>query len=279
MAKVVRLVINSSDRNTTRFPTSADFEVDLRQLEIQNVYEVKRAYAAIPIAEPHVTAGRDRLYIRTEEGQEIVARLPWGRYPDVKTLAYETTNAIRAATQRLFGDQVVFRCYVGTMGRLFLTAPLAFCVRTREYQESKHVDGHPYHRMLNDSAARVLGFSSGTVGESLATGEFWASPTPIDLYAVPAPCNALEMDEAVIVRVEGMSAQRSNNPVIDRSFAVLHEGRQIDALPTVHHSNPKMGSLTKLHVRLFRMNGDQFDTNGHDVTLHMDMVLSDRHSS
>jgi hypothetical protein len=76
-----------------------------------------------------------------------------------------------------------------------------------------------------------------------------------------------------------MFGQRSNTAIIDRSFAVLHNGRQVDALPTVHHSNPKTGSLTKLRIRLFRMNGEVFETSGKEVTLHMDLVMSDRHGS
>jgi len=253
-----RVVVDSSSRNATRFPSAADFELDLSSLELTDVVELRLVHAALPFPEPHFTAGRDALHV--DGGDAPVCLLPRGSYTNAVALCSELSEALR----RDMGPG--FSAYATRHGRVALSSFTPFTVLTVSPVQASDGRGFPVYPPLPASASAVLGFANRTGGQV-------ALPVGNQFVAVADNTPLSRVDDVAIVRLSDACAVKSDAPSFDRAFAVLHgDTRVADAPPTVHSNDPARSTLRTLRVRLQRRDGSQFDTDGRDVTLHLDVV-------
>lgn len=234
-----RIVLDSSVRDKARFATSDRFDADLTELELRDVKEIKLVYASVP-PEPHIAVGRDRLYVRSD-GVDFVVVIRRGRYSAARTMASQVSLHL----QQTVTNATMTAIYYGA--GIKITSDAAFSL----------LDGP-------DSAARVLGFfTPATSALEVASHVLYADSQPMD--------SSDGSDAVAVVKIDGVHGMRSNSAVMDRAFAVLHDGRVIDPM-TIHGSNPSEPFVKRLSVSIVRRNGDRYDTGGRDVTLHLDVV-------
>jgi hypothetical protein len=251
---VVRLVLDSASRNATRFPSSNDFEAHLGHLDLRDVARLSVVYAAVPFPEPHVTGGRDALQI-----DGATCTLARGAYADVAHLCREATEALR----RDVGPG--FAAAPSRLNRVTISADAPFTLRTSEpYVDAR---GHAGHRPLRGSAAAVLGFSTNVDHVAVREND--------GAYVVAADHAPLSTaDQVAIVRVREVQGLRSDSDHFDRALAVVHADRAVDTLPVSHTNDPPCRQLNALRVTVCRRDGSLFDTDGRDVTLHLDVVVA-----
>lgn len=251
-----RVVIDSSARNPDRFPSSNDFETDVSHLYLDDIVEIRLVYASVPLPEPHVSRGRDLLYL--DGGASPTVKLTRGKYDSAAHLCRELTLSLR----RDAGPG--FTAYVTRQGRVAIASFTPFTVNTTSPFKSKDSKGFAQAVPLTGSAASVLGFAIGAPQPALPVeNRFFA-------IAEHAPLN--KVDEVAIVRISHVCGVKSNSLPFDRAFAVLHGGREIDPLPTVHANEPPRVNLSTLRVQIQRRDGTPFDMDGRDMTLHLDVV-------
>jgi len=252
-----RVVIDSAVRNVERFPSANEFETDVSDLYLQEIVEVRLVYANIPFPEPHVTRGRNALYLTG--GASPACILTSGEYSSVLQLCSELTLSLR----RDAGPG--FYAYPTHLGRVAIASFTPFTVNTVSTTQIRDALGFPQNAPLQGSAASVLGFAPTPGGQAaLAVGsKYLAMGTHPPLSQV---------DQVAIVRVTDACAIKSSSRAFDRAFAVLHNGRDLDPLPSVHVNDPARVTLKKLRIRLERRDGELFDTDGRDFTLHLDFV-------
>ena len=254
---VQKLVIDSSSRNTYRFPDTWDFEVDVSDLNLEDVTEIRLTHASIPFPEPHVTHGRNTLYLRTAGGDKQCA-LTYGRYKDVKQLAAMLTDSLRRDIDP------GFTVLATDVGNLLIASESPFTIRTVEDALSRHADGFMTQRPLPNSAATVLGLERTLVAGTPVDGRYFVSGKDLPLD--------IDSDSVAIVKLANVCSIRSSSQPFDRSFAVLHNGSCSDTLPTTHVNNPPQASLKKFRVSVLRRDGAFFDTCRKNVTLHLDLI-------
>ena len=248
-----RVVIDSSARNADRFPDSNDFEADLADLDLDDVVEVRLVYAAIPAPEPHLTRGRNLLHIN-----DSICRLPRGSFPNSAALCREITPCLR----RDLGPG--FSAYPTRLGRVGVVSFTPFTLKTTADVASKDRRGFAVSVPLVGSAASVLGFTVGKPQHALAVG---------NKYHVIADNTALsKVDEVAIIRISNVCGVKSNAGAFDRAFAVLHNGRELDPLPSVHVNDPPRVAIKSLRIKVVRRDGTPYDTDGRDLTLHLDIL-------
>ncbi len=239
-----RVVIDSSARNAARYPSASDFEVDLTDMDLDGVSEVRLVHASVPFPEPHVTRGRDLLFIAG--GNQAACRLTRGTYASTAQLCGELSQALR----RDMGPG--FSANQTSLGRVAIQSFTDFAVQTGVVRTGR--DGFPTKEPLTGSAAAV---PAAAVGNRFV--------------AVAHHAPLANRDEVAVVRISNVCGVKSSQQHFDRSFAVLHSAGATDPLPNVHSSNPPC-ALRTLRVRLLRRDGQPFDTDGRDVTLHLDVV-------
>lgn len=234
-----RIVLDSSVRDKARFPTSDRFDADLTELELRDVKEIRLVYASVP-PEPHIAFGRDRLYVRSN-GVDFVVVIRRGRYSAARSIASQVSLHL----QQTVTNATMTAIYYGA--GIKITSDAAFSL----------LEGP-------DSAARVLGFSApASSNVEVASHVLYANSQPMD--------GSDGSDAVAVVKIDGVHGMRSNSAVLDRAFAVLHDGRVIDPM-TAHGSNPSEPFVKRLSVSIVRRDGERYDTGGRDVTLHLDVV-------
>lgn len=260
MLLLSRVVIDSSGRNADRFPRSNDFETDLSYLDLDDVVEIRLVYASLPFPEPHVTRGRDLLYIDGgKDGPGATCRLTRGSYANAAQLARELTLSLR----RDMGPG--FSAYTTRLGRIAIASFTPFTLRTTGPVKTRDTIGFPESVPLTGSAAAVLGYA-------VQGADQLALPVGNRFFAIAENAPLARVDEVAIVRVSNVCGVKSQTPAFDRAFAVLHNGREIDPLPNVHANDPPRTTIKTLRIQLVRRDGLPFDTDGRDLTLHLDVV-------
>jgi hypothetical protein len=236
-----RVVLDSSVRDKARFPTSDRFEADLTELELRDVKEIKLVYASVP-PEPHVAVGRDKLHVRSD-GVDFVVAIRRGRYAAARTLASQVSVQLQQAVTN------------ASMSAIYYGAGI------------KITSDKPFSLLEGpDNVARVLGF--------VAPGSSTLEVASHVLYSASQPLDSSDgSDSVAVVRIDGVSGIRSNSEVMDRAFAVLHDGRVTDPT-TMYGANPSEPYVRKLSVRILRRDGSDYDTGGRDVAFHLDVTIS-----
>lgn len=228
-----RVVLDSSVRDRSRFPTPSRFDADLTPLELRDVKEVRLVYASVP-PEPQIAAGRDRLHVRSD-GEDFVVVLRPGRYAAASDLAAQVSVHL----QQTISNATVSAAYYGAGVKIVSDRPFSV------------LDGP-------DSAAGVLGFDAPTnSGAESASHVAYSS---------------MVADGPAVVRIDGLHGLQSNSETMDRAFAVLHDGRVMDPM-TIHGSKPSEPYMRRLSVSIVRRDGSLYDTGGRDVTLHLDVMV------
>ena len=250
---VSRVVIDSSGRNANRYPDANDFEIDLSELSLDDVIELRLVYAALPTPEPHLTRGRNLIYINDK-----VCNLTRGMYAHSTALCRELTLCLR----RDLGP--AFFVYPTNLGRVGLQSFTPFTVKTTGDIKSKDRRGFTESVPLVGSAASILGFTIGPPQQAIHVGNKY--------FAIADNTALSTVDEVVIVRISNVCGIKSNATPFDRAFAVLHHGRALDPLPTTHANDPPRVSIKSLRIKLVRRDGTPYDTDGKDLTLHLDIV-------
>lgn len=260
MPLLSRVVIDSSGRNADRFPRADDFETDVSHLDLDDVMEIRLVYVSIPFPEPHVARGRDLLHIDGgKDGPGAACRLTRGSYSNAAQLARELTLSLR----RDMGPG--FSANTTRLGRIAIEAFVPFTLRTTAAAKARDALGFPESVPLPGSAATVLGFAvSGADQPALPAGNRYLA------LAENAPL--ARSDEVAILRISDVCGVKSQTPAFDRAFAVLHNGHAADPLPCVHAYDPPRTTIKTLRIRLVRRDGQPFDTDGRDLTLHLDVV-------
>ena len=258
---VSRVVIDSSVRNPERFPSSNEFETDVSDLYLQEIVQVRLAYANVPFPEPHVTRGRNLLYLSGAASPACI--LTCGEYTSVLQLCRELTLSLR----RDSGPG--FYAYPTHLGRVTIASFTPFTIHTVSTTQTKDALGFQQNAPLQGSAAAVLGFAPTPGGQAALSVGTATAPKYLALASHP-PLS--QVDQVAIVRVTDACAIKSSSRAFDRAFAVLHNGRDLDPLPNVHVTDPARVTLKKLRIRLERRDGELFDTDGRDFTLHLDFV-------
>lgn len=253
MLLLSRVVIDSSGRNADRFPDSNDFEADLSYLNLEDVVEIRLVYASLPPPEPHITRGRNLLYI-----DDKVCNITRGTFANSTALCRELT----ACLLRDIGP--AFTAHPTRLGRVNIVSFVPFTIKTTGDIKSKDRIGFSESVPLVSSAASVLGYTIGKQQPALQVNNKY--------YAIADNAALTKIDEVAIIRISNVCGIKSNANAFDRAFAVLHNGRELDALPNIHANDPPRVTIKSLRIKLVRRDGTPYDTDGRDLTLHLDIV-------
>ena len=259
-----RVVVDSSVRNISRFPKANDFQTDVSALDLVDVVEVCLVYASVPFPEPDITTSRNLLYITG--GNSPTCALTRGTYVNAAQLCRELSMSLR----RDMGPG--FSATTSRLGRVTVASFTPFTITTTSAtQTTTDSNGFSQSVPLPGSAASVLGFAVGAPQAAVQAGNKY--------YAVADNACLSRVDQVAVIRVNEICGVQSTAPVFDRSFAVMHNGREIDPLPTVHANDPSRVAIRTLRVRLLRRDGSLFDTDGRNMTLHLDFIVNKQYSN
>ena len=257
--KLVRLVVDSRERNHMLFKNPNEYEVTLDE-PIANVTFAKLISSSIPFAGYMVNTHNNVIHFGAAGSASPTAvKVPVGDYEDGEALAAAVQEAMGGAGEFTVED------HARTDNFTFKgAAPFSL-----EFQGPTIFRGNnPDHAFPRGSMAAMLGFGAKNYissldpasGESVVASEFRKN---------------FDVDDAVVLHVDLMELNRSTMDVVDGSFAILHkaEGYSTRYSTTTYddfffckYFYPSI-RLSKIKVRFTDTHGNPYDFQNQDHRL------------
>jgi hypothetical protein len=260
---VVRLVIDSRERNTTLFPNPNSYEINLIDI-VSGVRGMTLLAADIPFGNSYiVNSGNNVLYVAyTQTSPDVYAiTIDTGNYTPTE-LATELTTAINTATgttdfvvtYEVKKDSFKFRC-TNSFGLIF---------RGRTFRHSYLSSTDTAY--VDKGMGILLGFGRNnyistqqSAGVNLIYSEF-------KINFDPADCIVLNIDE--------FGVNFSTSDVLNGSTAIITKSNITDltSLAISKEFSPPLARLNKLKVTLLDYHGNPYDFQNKDHRLEFSLI-------
>jgi hypothetical protein len=252
--KVVRLVVDSRERNVNLFPNPASYEINLVE-ELNNVKSIKLIGAYIPFNTYTVNSNNNILYL-AYNSQVYTIAINEGIYTESELaseittmLNTETGTSAFTVTYNARKDKYKFQC-TSAFGLYFKGQTF-----THPYLNSTGVG------YVDKSMGRILGFGIkdyASDGSNVIWSEFKKS---------------FDLNECIIIKIDSFEVNRSTDDNVNNSFAILSSKNVEDCkdLGFIKEFKPVLGKLSKLKLRLIDYYGNLYDFQNQDHRLEFEV--------
>jgi hypothetical protein len=246
-----RVVVNSSDRNLSTFPTPAYYTIifdesfiDVTSLTLIRAYFPLKAYQVTPY---------NNVITKLVDGQKVNFSIPVGDYPP---------EQLAGVLQDLLGVSVDYDKNLDNF--VFSSATTAFALVFNDLDKLMDGDNNNDVEYAPNSAARLLGFGPYTY-------------TSVDgKIASPFRRNPDSHIKTAVISIEGADVNVSINNTFNRSYAIIGDGvdnRIENVDPVIKKTfNPPMGKLSRITIRIKDIYGNPYDCQNFDHRLEFVVV-------
>jgi hypothetical protein len=253
--RVIRLVVDSRERNATLFPSPNSYEVNVLE-DVQNVEMLSLLTADFPFDPYTIGMYNNALYV-AYAGQVFTVSVEIGNYEPVE-LANAMQNAVNAAVgapdfvvaYSALKDNFVFRC------------KNAFGLVFRGNTFTSSYNNAPDTAYCGNSIGKRIGFGihnylSAVQNTGDAFGNVISSEFKKDFVT----------QEYAILNIDAFELNKSTASSLQNSFAVVTK-RCENPFYGLEHANktfkPNLGKLSKLRVKVTDFHGNPFDFQNKD---------------
>lgn len=268
---IKRVVIDSRDRDLSRFPSPSSYEIDMDD-EMLDVESVQLLVADLPFS-GYMVNSTNRLVPLRVAGQSLTVALTIGDYADAAELGAELEGRLNAACALAF---VV--AYLPRTDNFSVTAGAPFSMVFRasdpalsdadtalaEWQRPRP----PPPKYVKGSAARLLGFGCAEYRAEQSLPASWSLVSPFrkNFFAQPY----------LVLRCDPAHTLTSSNDFIMDAFAILSP--QQDRLSFSHRDensaarktfSPIIPKLRRLVIQFIDYDGNLYDCQNYEHRLEL----------
>lgn len=253
--KIVRVVVDSRERNRTLFENPNNYEVQFPD-PIPYVTFVKLIAASIPFSSYLVNANNNALHLTKQSKMPSIARVETGDYEDGESLA----GAVAAALNADIGADFIVE-YVPLKDNFSIKSASPFRL---DFRSSNTIirGNNPDYTFPTSSMAPMLGFANKTYTSSLDDS------TPMHPYCIASEFRKnMEPEEAIVVHIDLFDLNKSTLDAVDGSFAIIQQsdgkyGTFDDFFYSKYFYPPVR--ISKIRVRITDMQGRPYDFQNQD---------------
>jgi len=240
------IVIDSRDRNISRFPEPSKYVIDLDD-QIEDVIAAELVVANIPVKQYVVNDTNDAFACILDDTTELVIRIPHGNYAP-EQLAVRLKQELDRKTT---GQEVRIQ-YDALRDKFSFQSSDPF----RLDFEKRTTKAYPFNM------GKLLGFPSRIFDAKLDADD--------SQFKIEAPYRKnFEETNYALLKITGFNVYKSDNQMIDRTFAVIPFQRLdqniASEVQTIRKDfNPPIPRLSKLQISFVDRNGNPIDFQNHD---------------
>lgn len=256
-AKIVRLVVDSRERNHHLFANPNDYEVVLTE-PIPNINFAKLIASSIPFAGYLVNPGNNALHVMVGDVPKVV-NVAVGDYGSGEELGAAVEAALNTLPDASFKVEYV---PLTDNFAIFSASPFRF-----EFRSCTPVirGNNPDYTFPPSSIAPMLGFGA----KNYVSGPFGSSGISTTHVITSEFRKNMEVDDAIVLNIELMELNRSTMSAVDRSFAIIQRGEKFNTWDDFFFSKyfyPPV-RIAKIRVRFTDTNGVPYDFQNQDHRL------------
>jgi hypothetical protein len=261
--KVVRLVINSNERNKVLFTNPNSYEINLVD-DIPYVTFVKLIASVFPFSSYTITTTNNLIHY-TMANTAMVASIPIGDYTDGDDLASAVQAALQASVN---GTQMFNVMYVSRTDNFVIQCTRSFTLNFKGEAFVSQFNNNPDFRYPVHSAGAVLGFGiSSYASAPIGGGGVYQN-------AIQSPFRMnLKFFDDIIVNIELMNLNKSTSDSVNESFLVLSKNGEnvthYDSHHVAKYFYPPVAKLNKIKVTITDMNGNLYDFQNQDHRMEL----------
>lgn len=251
--KIVRLVVDSRERNRNLFENPNNYEVILTD-PIPNITFVKLIASSMPFASYLVNPGNNALHVTIGDATTpSVANVAVGDYEGGEDLASAVEAALNALESNTFHVEYV---PLTDNFAIFATSPFRLDFRSCN---TVMRGNNPDYTFPPSSIAAMLGFGPKTYASGALVGA--GSQVVTSEYR-----KNMEVDDAIVVHIDLMELNKSTMTGVDGSFAIIPRGEKYVTYDDFFFSKyfyPPV-RVAKIRVRITDPNGVPYDFQNQD---------------
>ena len=249
--KLVRLVVDSRDRQRNVFPNPNLYEVPLPH-DLHNVTFVKLIASCMPFVAYTVNKYNNKVHF-TVAGRDVAAGIEVGDYSNGDDLA----GAVEKAMNESVGHDQIFQVAYNTkMDSFAFNSTRSFSVNFTP----------------SPSAAAMMGFAPCSYASSVESS---TSSVYKNVVKSPYRMNLGVNNDAIVVNIDMLDLNVSSMPSIHGSFAILNRPGDGNGCEVTDHDHeqickyfaPPLRRLSKMSIKLTDIFGHPWDTQNRDHRL------------
>lgn len=262
-SRVIRLVVDSRERNISLFPNPNNYEINLLE-DVQNVVHMSLITAEFPFDSYLINNNNNMLYLAYND-QVYPIIIETGNYTETELASELTTKLNNAIGSTDFvveyvprKDNFIFRCK-NLFGLVFRGEAFNHAFnysRDTAYPEK--------------SIGRVIGFGiNNYVSVSIASVDAFVHVVNSEFK------KNFEKDDYIILKIDAAEINKSTSDSINNSFAVISRNKLTSVFEeNAYHKNfkPPISKLPKLKFRLLDYYGNLYDFQNKDHKLELMLV-------
>jgi hypothetical protein len=263
-ARVIRLVVDSRERNMSIFPNPSNYEINLVE-NIQNVVHLSLITAEFPF--DSYTIHKNNSIIHLAYNDTVYAiELETGNYSETE-LATELTNALNTVV----GSTDFKVEYIARKDNYTFRCKNPFGLVFRGEAERNQYNNSMDTAYISRTMGRLLGF-----GINNYMSKQLSSPPDAFGNAINSEFKKnFGVDDYIVLRIDAAEVNVSTAESLNRSFAVISKNKTLSVFDEdSYHKKfkPPLGRLPKLKITLTDFYGNLYDFNNQDHKLEFVLI-------